>query len=41
MKLDPFCPELMFPRKINIDEMDAIVIGPAFGLYRSGKTAVH
>ena len=37
MKLDPFCPELMFPVKINIDEMDAIVIGPGLGFTDQAK----
>lgn len=37
MKLDPFCPELMFPGKINIDEMDAIVIGPGLGFTEQAK----
>lgn len=37
MKLDPYFPELMFPGEVNVDEMDAIVIGPGLGFSEKAK----
>lgn len=39
-KLDPVCPELMFRERINIEDMDAVVIGPGLGFSELARQRV-
>lgn len=41
MRLDPFCPELMFRDRIDPKEMDAVVIGPGLGFSELARRRVY